>query len=256
MRSRLFLILALATTACDAPPVDWGDPITASGPVDGRLTIDSAAHVRFVPDSTTPPTLSFPGVCPGSVRTAQTGTQLRAVWWGLRPDSSAALLMSASTDAGKTWSTPVNVDPADTGVRACERPAPMVAAVGDDLHIAYSMTASEGTGVFFAHFLGSMVHSPVAVIYGDRVVPTAIAADGNWVAVAYEQPNGPRHQIGLALSSTQGHIFETHLTASRDIDDATSPKVAIAGRAIAVSWLTPRAGDTTTTRVVRVGHIR
>jgi len=141
-------------------------------------------------------------------------------------------------------------------VHACQSAAPTIAAVGDDLHIAYSMTASEGTGVFFAHFLGSMVHSPVAVIYGDRVVPTAIAAEGNRIAVAYEQPNGTRHQIGLALSSTQGHIFETHMTASRDIDDAISPQVALAGNVIAVSWLTPRSGDTTTTRVVRVGHIR
>ena len=166
------------------------------------------------------------------------------------------LYTSASSDSGKTWGTPVKVDTADTGVHACERPAPSIAVVGDDLHIAYSMTASEGTGVFFAHFLGSMVHSPVAVIYGDRIVPTAIAAEGNRVAVAYEQPNGSRHQVGLALSSTQGHIFETHTTASRDIDDATSPSVALAGNTIAISWLSPRAGDTTMTRVVRVGHLR
>jgi hypothetical protein len=230
--------------------------MSASGPPDGRLTIDSAGHTRFIDDSSTPPTPSFPGVCAGSVRAATHAHQTRAVWWGLRPDSSSILYTAASTDSGKTWSTPVKVDTADTGVRGCQRPAPMIAAVGDDLHIAYSMTAQEGSGVFFAHFLGSMVHSPVAVIYGDRVVPTAIAADGNRVAVAYEQPNGSRHQIGLALSSTQGHIFETHLTASRDIDDATSPQVAIAGNAIAVSWLTPRSGDTTTARVVRVGHIR
>jgi hypothetical protein len=164
--------------------------------------------------------------------------------------------MAASTDSGKTWAPPVKVDTADTGVHAWQRPAPTIAAVGDDLHIAYSMSASEGTGVFFAHFLGSMVHSPVAVIYGDRIVPTAIAAEGNRVAVVYEQPNGSRHQIGLALSSSQGHIFETHTTASRDIDDAMSPVVALAGKTIAVGWLAPRPGDTTTVRVVRVGHIR
>jgi len=256
MRSRLFLLLTLASTACDAPPVDWGDPISVPGPSNGRLTIDSAAHVKLVADSATSPTLSFSGVCTGSVRAAMGPKQLRAVWWGLRPDSGAVLYTAASTDSGKTWGSPLKVDTADVGVHACQRAAPTIAAVGDDLHIAYSMTAAEGTGVFFAHFLGSMVHSPVAVIYGDRVVPTAIAAEGNRIAVAYEQPNGTRHQIGLALSSTQGHIFETHMTASRDIDDAISPQVALAGNVIAVSWLTPRSGDTTTTRVVRVGHIR
>lgn len=256
MRSRPFVFFALALTACDAPPVEWGDPVAASGRHAGQLVVDSAAHARFVPDSSATPVLSFPGVCPGSVRVAGSGRQTRAVWWGLRADSSAVLYMAASTDSGKTWAAPVKVDTSDTGVHACERPAPTVAAVGDDLHVAYSMTASEGTGVFFAHFLGSMVHSPVAVIYGDRVVPTAIAAEGNRVAVAYEQPNGSRHQVGLALSSSQGHIFETHTTASRDIDDATSPAVALAGNTIAVSWLSPRPGDTTSTRVVRIGHIR
>jgi hypothetical protein len=256
MRSRLFLVLAFAATACDAPPVEWGDPIGAAGPLSGRLSIDSAGHVQFVQDTSTPPALNVPGVCPGSVRAAGSAGRMRAVWWGLRPDSGAVLYTAASADSGKTWGTPAAVDTSDVGVHACERPAPTIAAVGDDLHIAYSMTASEGTGVFFAHFLGSMVHSPVAVIYGDRVVPTAIAAQGNLVAVAYEQPNGSRHQIGLALSSSQGHIFETHLTASRDIDDATTPGVALAGNRIAVSWLSPRPGDTTTARVVRVGHIR
>jgi hypothetical protein len=256
MRSRPFLFLALALAACDAPTVEWADPIGFSGQTDGRLTVDSAAHVQFVRDSSTPSVLGFPGVCPGSVRTTGEANRVRAVWWGLRPDSGAILYVAASTDSGKTWAAPVKVDTADTGVHACQRPAPTIAAVGDDLHIAYSMTASEGTGVFFAHFLGSMVHSPVAVIYGDRIVPTAIAAEGNRVAVAYEQPNGARHQIGLALSSSQGHIFEVHTTASRDIDDATNPGVAVAGNTIAVSWMSPRAGDTTSTRVVRVGHIR
>ena len=256
MRSRPFLLFVFALAACDAPPVDWGDPVAASGESSGRLTVDSSAHVQFVRDSATAPLLNFPGVCPASVRTAGDSNRLRAVWWSLRPDSSAALLMAASSDSGKTWGAPVKVDTADTGVHACARPAPAIAAVGDDLHIAYSMTASEGTGVFFAHFLSSMVHSPVAVIYGDRIVPTAIAAEGNRVAVAYEQPNGARHQIGVALSSSQGHIFEVHTTASRDIDDATNPGVAVAGNTIAVSWMSPRPGDTTSARVVRVGHIR
>lgn len=256
MRSRPFVLLALALTACDAPPVQWGDPIVAVGPLTGRLTVDSASHAQFVQDSSLSPALSFPGVCPGSVRAASSPSQTRAVWWGLRADSSAVLYMAASPDSGKTWGSPVKVDTADTGVHACQRPAPTIAAVGDDLHIAYSMTASEGTGVFFAHFLGSMVHSPVAVIYGDRIVPTAIAAEGNRVAVAYEQPSGSRHQVGLALSSSQGHIFETHTTASRDIDDATSPEVALAGNTIAISWRSPRPGDSTTTTVIRIGHIR
>jgi hypothetical protein len=118
------------------------------------------------------------------------------------------------------------------------------------------MIAPTGTGVFFAHFMGSMLHAPVAVIYGERLVATAIAADGDRVAVAYEEPNGPRQQVDVALSATQGHIFEGHTTASRSVDAASSPAVALAGPRIAVAWVTRRAADTTGTPIVRVGRLR
>jgi hypothetical protein len=101
-----------------------------------------------------------------------------------------------------------------------------------------------------------MLHSPVPVIYGERLVATAIAAEGDRAVVAYEEPNGTREQIDLALSSTQGHIFEWHTTASRSVDAAMAPAVALAGREVAVSWLMSRRGDTTGNRVVRVGHIQ
>jgi hypothetical protein len=117
------------------------------------------------------------------------------------------------------------------------------------------MIASEGTGVFFAHFMGSMLHSPVPVIYGERLVATAIAAEGDRVAVAYEEPNGSRQQVDVALSVTQGHIFERHSTASRSIDAASSPAVALAGRHIAIAWVTRRAADSVGTHIVRVGRV-
>jgi hypothetical protein len=164
--------------------------------------------------------------------------------------------MSTSPDSGRTWGTPVAVDTADVSSAGCGRPAPSIAASGDDVHIAYSMIASEGTGVFFAHQLASMVHSPVAVIYGDRLVPTAIAVDGDRVAVAYEDPNGKRRQVALALSTSQGHIFESHIVASRDVDVATDPAVALAGHRLAVSWMAQQSADSGATRIIRHGRIR
>src|SRR5262249_19675075 len=125
----------------------------------------------------------------------------------------------------------------------------------DDVFVAYSMNAPEGTGVFFAHSMGSMLHSPVAVVYGDRLVATAITADANRVAVAYEDPNGKRFGVDVALSMSQGHLFERHAAPPRDIDVAATPAVAFNGSTIAVSWLTRRAGDSTATRIVRVGRI-
>jgi hypothetical protein len=255
MRRPLFILAFLATSACDAPPVEWGDPRTVSGAA-GHLVVDSAGDARFVADSAPAAAIGVAGVCPTSVREVWSATRLTAVWWRVRPDSSAGLYMASSPDSGRTWGAPVAVDTGDVSSAGCDRPPPSIAASGNDLHVAYSMVASEGTGVFFAHQLATMVHSPVAVIYGDRLVPTAIAADGDHIAVAYEDPNGKRRQVAVALSTTQGHIFETHIIASRDVDVATDPAVALSGHRLAVSWLPQLAADSGTTRIIRDGRIR
>ncbi|HTE47660.1 MAG TPA: hypothetical protein VK636_20630, partial [Gemmatimonadaceae bacterium] len=196
------------------------------------------------------------GLCASSLRAVAGSAHFYAVWWSVRADSSGRLVAASSPDSGKTWGTAMAVDTSDIGSVGCRRPPPSVAVVGDDLHVAYSMIAPEGTGVFFAHFMSSMLHSPVAVIYGERLVSTAIAADGDRVVVAYEEPNGTRRQVDVAVSSSQGHIFEWHVTASRDIDMASQPTVAIAGRHLAVAWMTQRTADSTTTHVVRSGQIQ
>ncbi|MGH7620099.1 MAG: hypothetical protein ACREPM_23025 [Gemmatimonadaceae bacterium] len=261
MRLRLscaLIALVVALGACDAPPVEWSDPVPASGQPDGRLSIDAAGRPRFA-DEPGAATVSAPkasGLCTTSLRLVRGSRHLFAAWWSVRPDSSAVLYSASSADSGATWGTPAAVDTSDVSSRGCNRPSPSLATVGDDLHTAYSMSAPEGTGVFFAHFMGSMLHSPVAVIYGERLVATAIAAEGDHVAVAYEEPNGTRQQVDVALSTTQGHLFDWHTTASRDIDAASAPSVALAGKTLAVAWTTRRQADTVSTRVVRVGHLR
>lgn len=257
MLRRLAVPCLLLAAACSTPSIGWTDPsavVGAAGPA--RVSFDSAGQTRVVPDTASPAaTPVAPGLCLSSLRTVWAARHLYAVWWSVRPDSSAVLFSASSPDSGKTWGAPAAVDTADVSSRGCGRPAPAVAAWGDDLHVAYSMAASEGTGVFFAHFMDGMLHSPVPVIYGERLVATAIAVEGDRVAVAYEEPNGSRQQVDVAISVTQGHIFERHTTASRAIDAASSPAVALAGPRIAVSWVTRRAADSVGTRIVRVGRI-
>lgn len=255
----LTVVLTVVLAACDTNPIVWNDPQAAS-PADQsptlRVAIDSSGATRFVPDSTTavqPPAL--PGLCRTSFRTARGSTRLYGAWWAVRADSSAILYTAASNDGGTTWGTPSAVDTLDVSSRGCNRPPPALATSGDDLHTAYSMIAPEGTGVFFAHFMGSMLHSPVVVIYGERLVATAIAAEGDHVAVAYEEPNGARQQIDVSISLTQGHIFERHSVASRSIDAASAPAIALSGQNVAVAWTTRRPMDSTGTRVVRTGRL-
>ena len=258
MIARYASVLLLVFAACDQAPVDWHEPVAIPTPAPGsHLTIDSAGDAKFVAGSArAASTPVFPGLCVGSFRTVAGTVHIHSVWWNVRPDSSAVLDAASSSDSGKTWGIPQAVDTSDVSSRGCSRPSPSVATVGDDLYVAYSMTASEGTGVFSAHTMASMLHSPVAVIYGERLVSTAIAVDGVHVAVAYEQPNGKRKQIDVALSRTQGHIFERHFTATRDVDVAILPSVALADHSLAVSWTARPFGAGPPSQVVRAGHLR
>ncbi len=257
MRALPPVLLLLGLAACESPPIQWSEPVEVAVPSgDVHLAVDTAGLVRFVADSTRTTGMPSPAPCPTPLRTAMGAAHLFAAWWSARPDSSAVLYTATSQDSGKTWGTASAVDTTDVSSRGCNRPPPSLTTVGDDVYVAYSMVAPEGTGVFFAHTMGSMLHSPVAVIYGERIVPVAIAAEGDRVAVAYEEPNGKRQQIDVALSVTMGHIFETHTVATRSVDVAVQPAVALAGHTVAVAWSAPERDSTARARVVRVGRIK
>jgi hypothetical protein len=200
--------------------------------------------------------------CPGSIRAArQDDGSLAAVWWSVRDDSSALLLAAVSPDAGGTWRAPLRVDTADVASVGCNRPAPAISASAGFVHIAYSMHASEGVGVFYAHSMneGRSYEPAVTILYGDRLTRAAIAAEKGNVAVAYEDPSGATPQIGLALSLDWGHIFRDRVRGSTGVGSATNPEVAVAGRQIAVSWLVGLSGgdsDARPSRIVRVGRLQ
>jgi hypothetical protein len=212
--------------------------------------IDSSGHARFTPDTLALRGLpSEPNMCAASLRLVaappdQPG-RVYAVWWAVRPDSSAGLYAATSANQGKTWDAPEPVDTTDRSSVGCRRPAPAVATSDTLLHVAYAMKAPEGTGVFFAHSMdrARMFHAPVPVAYGERLVATAIAAQGDDVVVAYEDPSGGRARVGMAASTTQGHIFEYHTVASSEQDQASSPRVALSGHTIAVAWRVRPPGD-------------
>ena len=221
------LLLALAVAACGTPPVTWND--TAS-----------AVAVALAPDSAPALTVPTPA-CPGSLRTARAAGTLYAVWWSVRADSSALLSAARSQDDGRTWSDVAPVDTTDRGVSGCQRAAPAIAADSSSgyVHITYGMVAPEGAGLFFAHSMdrGVTFHSPVPILYGERPGHTSVAAEGDRVVVAFEDPNSGTPRIGLALSRTMGHIFEDRLMpVSNDHGAATRPRVAVSGHTLHLAW--------------------
>jgi hypothetical protein len=149
----------------------------------------------------------------------------------------------------------------DVGRTGCRRTAPSIAADSGVVHIAYSMTAREGDGVFVTHSMGkvSMFHTPVAIVYGafdgDASGRTAISARGNIVAVAYEDPNSKPVRIGVALSTTMAHLFEWRGLISPETGAAIDPTMTLIGDSVAVSWTRVTEG-TTPARMRVVGILR
>ncbi len=251
----------LPLAACTPAPVDWTERRSmpaAAQPVqlraDGSMAVDSmallAARVALPPG----------GVCPGSLRLARAGGTLFGVWWTVRPDSSAALRSSRSTDEGVSWSTPAAVDTLDRSVSGCHREPPAIAAdsASGYVHVTYGLLAPEGPGLFFAHSMdrGVTFHAPVPILYGERLGRTSVAADGDAVVVGFEDPSSGTPRIGLALSHSMGHIFEERLVPLSDDNGAAyHPYTAVQGHRIAVAW--ERRADPTAPPVVlvRVGRL-
>jgi hypothetical protein len=222
------LIAALLAISCTgSQPVEWGEIVyqdTPPEPLDVRLP--SATSLEE-------------GGCPGSLRIAQAGRFLYAAWWQARPDSSV-MLMAARSGSGGPWSKPVIADSTDHGSHGCGRPAPSIAADSTTgyVHLAYFVEPPNGGGVFFAHSMDSAVtvHAPVAIVYGNSLSRASVAASGDRVVVAYEDPNAGEPLIGLALSRTTGHIFEQRMQATSSNGRAREPVVRLQGDSIRLWW--------------------
>jgi hypothetical protein len=219
-------ILALAAAACAREPVKWNE-VSYTGPPPPRIVV-----IRDI--------ATFNGACPVSVRAARAGGKMFAAWWTVRRDSSALLNLAQSADSGRSWSSSVVADSSDHSVRGCARPAPAIAAdsASGYVHLAYFAEPASGTGIFFAHSMdgGKTFHSPVPVIYGDNPAFVSVAAYGNRVAVAYDDPNSVQATVGVGLSRTMGHIFEFREVVSSEGTRAKQPTVELHGDTIRLWW--------------------
>nr|MDQ6873177.1 hypothetical protein [Gemmatimonadota bacterium] len=175
-----------------------------------------------------------------SIRTASAGPDLFRIWWTAKSDSSVVLSMQHSPDGGARWDPPIFVEARDRGRRGCDRPAPGVAydRTHGYVHLVYFIEANDGAGVFFAHSMdrGAMFHSPVPVVYGTTPAAASIAANGDSVVVVFEDPNAKTPRIGIVLSHSTGHIFESRGEVTPDDVPAISPWVALDHRKVTVWW--------------------
>jgi hypothetical protein len=233
---RAFLV-ALALSSCAQQPVLWQDPKAEN--------IEEAPIGYRAPD--------VPGICPGSVDWAHENGVVHAAWWSVRPDSTADLVVARESRGGG-WSIPERADTMDAGRTGCRRPPPSIAVDNGNAHLAYGMNAREGPGVFTVHWMQGMTHTPVAVVYGERFGRTDIAARGDTVVVAYEDPNTDPRRIGLALSTTASHLFQYRTLVSPPTGEASEPMVRLDSGEIVVAWTRTLRGQRQ--RMTRRGRIQ
>jgi hypothetical protein len=238
-RARLLIpgLLATVVAGCSGP-VRWGEPAAIDMPPPGAALTLAAGRPAWTAPPPAPARLPEVAACPGSMRTARLlGDEWFATWYAPRRDSSVVLEGARSTDGGATWPERAAVDTTDRGTQGCRRPAPALAtdSASQYVHVAYWITAPEGAGVFFSHTMPGhfMFHAPVPVMYGDRPSRTSVAASGMFVVVGYEDPNAADPEVWIALSRTQGHLFDERVQAA---GSAAAPRVAVQGTLVAVAW--------------------
>ena len=229
-RAAVVIPLAL-TAACSSSPVTLGEMRYVARPV-----IDPHPPVTAIPA----------GACPGSLRTVRSGPDVYGAWWEVRDDSSSILMAGRSTDQGRTWSLIQPADSLDRSRRGCTRPPPAIAADSSTnyVDIAYFLQPQDGSGIFFTHSMDArklgtgdgIFHSPVPVMYGDTPATVSVAAAGDRLVVAYEDPNGEQSTVWLALSRTMGHIFEQRVRMSPSVLPARNPLVEMLGDSVLVQW--------------------
>lgn len=238
--ARLGLAFTIGTACAEASAVEWGAIEAGSGAPPWSEADDRAGNAAAV-GTVGPVQYEPPAACAGSLRFARgAGSEVHAVWWQPRADSTSALRAARSYDDGVTWNAPVPVDTVDRSPLGCLRPAPAI-TVDPTLgyvHIVYYLVGPEGAGLFFAHSMerGVLYHEPVAIMYGERPSAAAVAAHNGAVAVAFEEPNAARPEVWFTLSTTAGHIFGPRARLSGTSVAAARPRIALTDSAVIVQW--------------------
>lgn len=259
------IVALVALTGCVPEPVRWDEALirTAGSLADStRLGFDAVTGLPALGVAWQPATWpTEPGLCVTSRRaTSALDGEAFASWFTVRTDSTVILRVARSDDGGRTWNAAVTADSTDVGRAGCDRPAPFIAAdsLNAYVHVVYHLVGQEGAGIFFTHTMdrGGMFHAVVPIVYGDRPGAASIASHGDTIVVAFEDPNSRFPRLGLALSRSQGHIFEARTTASDETGEARMPRVALHGGRIVVAWTASQRGGGMPRIVMRQGTLQ
>jgi BNR repeat protein len=184
--------------------------------------------------------------CRTSVAVAGDAT-VYVAWRAILPGDVRDVVVTRSSDGGKTWAEPVRVRADDWVYPGCPHAGPSleVDAKGD-VHVAW-WTGREGeAGVYYARSSDggkSFVAQPIAT--GDKARPAHVqlAVSGERVYLAWDDGLGEVPRVLLRRSADGGKSFSPEELVSDQGAAASYPVLALYGDSVAVAWSQTTAAE-------------
>jgi hypothetical protein len=186
-----------------------------------------------------------------------TGSTVYAAWRHIFPGSIRDIAVARSNDAGQTFGEPVRVSEDGWRLDACPDDGPALAASpGGELHVVWPTLASiepMRKGIFYSSSADGRAFAARARVDSGTADPAhpQIAADGNQVAIVWDETAKGDHRIMLRRAAAAGLIAEPE-TLTGGADGSMYPVVA----AVPDGWLVLWTSQPSNGKAVIEGTIR
>lgn len=184
--------------------------------------------------------------CRTSVAVAGDGT-IYVAWRAILPGDVRDVVVTRSSDGGKTWAEPARVRSDDWVYPGCPHAGPSleVDAKGD-VHVAW-WTGKEGeAGVYYARSSDGgrrFVAQPIATGEKARPAHVQLAVSGERVYLAWDDGLGEMPRVLLRRSADGGKRFSPEELLSDQGVAASFPVLALYGDSVAVAWSQTTAAE-------------
>ena len=184
--------------------------------------------------------------CRTSVAVAGDGT-IYVAWRAILPGDIRDVVVTRSSDGGKTWATPVRARSDDWVYPGCPHAGPSleVDAAGA-VHVAWWTGKAGEAGVYYAKSTDgakSFVAQPIATADRARPAHVQLAVAGTRVYLAWDDGLGDMPRVLLRRSGDGGERFQAEEPLSEPGVAASFPVLAVHGDSVAVAWTQTTAAE-------------
>jgi BNR repeat protein len=184
--------------------------------------------------------------CRTSVAVAADGT-IYVAWRAILAGDVRDVVVTRSSDGGKTWASPVRTRADDWVYPGCPHAGPSLEVDANGaVHVAW-WTGKEGeAGVYYAKSTdGAKTFAAQPIATGQRARPAHVqlAVAGERVYLAWDDGLGEMPRVLLRRSSDGGERFQAEELLSEPGVAASFPVLAVHGDSVAVAWSQTTAAE-------------